>query len=251
VPLVDWDYALIILFFAVAVPLLGRWRIRQLLESPNFSSIDRLRLYASTITFQWLVSLILLWRIHARGLSPEEFGMALPRPNLSVAAGVGLSLFLLINQILSLNRLSNRPPDPQAVLPRLAWKIFPETGGERLVYFAVVATVSVCEEWIYRGFLERIFENLTAGLLVGGILLSAALFGLAHLYQGRRGVLITGVLGMLFSVVREWTGSLLPTMVAHFVADLTVGLLAPKRIALAAKADVVEQNPARETRARQ
>lgn len=225
-----WDFALILIFFAVAVPLLGRRRIRQLLDSPAFSSLDRLRLYASTVAFQWLASGIVLWRIYARGLEPSALGFALPRPALSIATGGALSFLLLVNQLLGLRRLAKRPLDSRSILSRLAAKIFPRSSGERLAYFAVVSTVAVCEEWIYRGFAQRVFQDAADGMILAGIFGSAVLFGFAHLYQGRRGVFTTGVLGVLFSLVRAWTGSLLPTVAAHFVADLTVGLLAPDKI---------------------
>jgi len=53
---------------------------------------------------------------------------------------------------------------------------------------------------------------------------------LAHLYQGRRGILTTFVVGLLFAAIRSWTGSLLAPFGAHFLADLTAGFLAPPRI---------------------
>ncbi|HTV57259.1 MAG TPA: CPBP family intramembrane glutamic endopeptidase [Verrucomicrobiae bacterium] len=226
-----WDFAVILIFFAVAVPLLGRRRIRQLLDSPGFSSLDRLRLYASTVAFQWFASGIILWRIHARSLPLSALGVALPHPALSIEVGAALSFLLLVNQLLGLRRLAKRPFEPRSVVPRLAAKIFPRTPRERLFYFAVVSTVAVCEEWIYRGFAQRVFQDAAGGMLLAGIAGSAVLFAFAHLYQGRRGVFTTGILGALFSVVRAWTGSLLPTIAAHFVADLTVGLLAPAKIA--------------------
>lgn len=222
-----WDFALILVFFAVAVPLLGRRRIRQLLAAPRFSSLDRLRLYASTIAFQWLASALVLWRIHARAISSASLGAALPHPFLALAAGLVLSLFLLANQLVALRRLAARPSDSRATLPRIAAKIFPQNPAERLAFFAVVSTVAVCEEWIYRGFVQRVFTDAAGGLALAGLAASALLFGFAHLYQGRRGVISTGILGAVFSASRLWTGSLLPTIAAHFVADLTVGLLAP------------------------
>lgn len=231
-----WDYALILIFFALAVPWLGRRRIRQLLEAPDFSSLDRLRLYASTVAFQWLAAAVVLWRTLAHHLSPDTLGFALPRPGLALATGAALSVLLLINQIVALKQLAAPSGAKRAVLPRLAAKIFPHAPGERCAYFAVVATVAICEEWVFRGFIQRILQDWAGGFVVAGILGSAILFGFAHLYQGRRGVLSTGALGLVFSLVRTWTGSLFPTMAAHFVADLAVGLLAPGRIASAEKA---------------
>jgi hypothetical protein len=40
----------------------------------------------------------------------------------------------------------------------------------------------------------------------------------------------TLAIGLLFSTIRAWTGSLLPCVVAHFIADITVGMLAPGRL---------------------
>ena len=54
-----WDFALILLFFAIAVPFLGRRRIRQLLAVPETTKRQRLRLYASTIAFQWIAVAII------------------------------------------------------------------------------------------------------------------------------------------------------------------------------------------------
>jgi uncharacterized protein len=231
-----WDYALILIFFALAVPWLGRRRIRQLLDAPEFSSVDRLRLYASTVAFQWIAAVVVLWRILAHHLSPADLGIALPRPGLALTTGAALSLLLLINQIVALRQLSRAADAKRAVLPRLAAKIFPRSASERCAYFAVVATVAICEEWVFRGFIQRILQDWSGGYVALGILGSAVLFGFAHLYQGRRGVATTGALGFVFSLVRTWTGSLFPTMAAHFAADLAVGLLAPRRLAMAEKA---------------
>lgn len=225
-----WDYALILLFFAVAVPWLGRRRIRQLLEVPDFSSLDRLRLYASTVAFQWVAAAVVLWRVLVHRAPPESLGFALPRPSLALATGAALSVLLLINQVFALKRLAGRQDPALSTLPRIAAKIFPRTRGERCAYFAVVATVAICEEWIFRGFIQKVLEDWAGGLVLVGIFGSAVLFGFAHLYQGRRGVASTGALGLVFSLVRTWTGSLFPTMAAHFVADLTVGLMAPGRL---------------------
>ena len=58
---------------------------------------------------------------------------------------------------------------------------------------------------------------------------SAVLFALAHLYQGMRGVFTTFIVGVLFSLIRAWTGSLMAPLVAHFITDIVAGFLAPPR----------------------
>jgi uncharacterized protein len=225
-----WDFALILLFLGVAVPLLGRRRIRKLLQAPQTTKTDRLVLYASTIVFQWLAVALILWRTHVHAITPARLGLAIPHVASTLVATLLLAALILANQLVSLRRLSTHPAEIRGILPQLAMKVFPQDSTERLAFSALVATVAVCEELIYRGFAQRVFQDWSGGLLVAAIFGSAAMFALAHLYQGLRGVLATFVVGLLFSVVRALTGSLLPAMIAHFVADLTAGFLTPSRL---------------------
>lgn len=225
-----WDFALILVFFATAVPLLGRRRIRQLMAMPETTKGDRLALYASTIAFQWIIAAVVLWRVSAHGISVARLGIAIPNPALTAIVSVVLASLVLANQLASLRRLAAHPDEARGILPQLALKMFPQDSPERLVFFAVVVTVAVCEEVIFRGFVQRVFQDWSGGLVAIGILGSATLFAVAHLYQGRRGIAATFIVGLLFSSVRVWTGSLLAPLIAHFVADITAGFIAPLRL---------------------
>ena len=232
-----WDFALILLFLAVALPWLGRRRIRQLFAMPQTSKMDRLSLYASTIAFQWLAAGVILWRTNAHGIRAAQLGLAIPSPQITIAVAIVLSTLILLNQIFSLRRIASSPSEIKGILPQLALKVFPQDDVERLAFFALVSTVAACEEIIYRGFVQFVFQSWPGGGVMLGIIGSAAFFALAHLYQGRRGLLATSVVGLLFSAIRAWTGSLLAPLVAHFVADLAAGFLAPRKLraALAAR----------------
>ena len=85
-----------------------------------------------------------------------------------------------------------------------------------------------------RGDLSWIRANgagkVEQGLDFLGVAGAATLFGIAHIYQGRRGVLATSVVGGIFSVARIWTGSLIPAVISHFAADFVVGFMAPNRL---------------------
>jgi membrane protease YdiL (CAAX protease family) len=50
------------------------------------------------------------------------------------------------------------------------------------------------------------------------------------LYQGKKGLVTTFVVGMLFSIIRIWSGSLLPSVVAHAGIDLIAGLFVSRSI---------------------
>jgi uncharacterized protein len=231
---VHWDFALILLVLATVVPLLGRRRIRRLMDAPSTTKTDRLVLYASTIAFQWIAVAVVLWRTHAHDLSPASLGLAVPKPGLTLITAILLSALILVNQIVALRRLRDHPESTaHGILPHMALKVFPQDNVERLGFTALVATVSICEELIYRGFAQRVFQDWAASsvgagvAVVVGVVGSAATFSLAHLYQGRRGLISTFVVGLLFSTVRAFTGSLVPASAAHFVADITAGFLAP------------------------
>jgi membrane protease YdiL (CAAX protease family) len=51
------------------------------------------------------------------------------------------------------------------------------------------------------------------------ILLSAALFGLAHIYQGPAGVVSTGISGLILAVAYHYTGRVIPLMLSHYLHD--------------------------------
>jgi membrane protease YdiL (CAAX protease family) len=235
----SWDFAAILIFLGAAVPLLGRRRIRQLMRLPSTTKEDRLALYASTIAFQWIASGTILWRTIVHGIRPAQLGLEIPRPVLTFSVAVGLTFLILLNQIVGLRRLATLPAASQGVVPKLAQKLFPQDNAERLAFFALVATVAVCEEFIYRGFVQRIFQNVSGGSPYFAVVGSAVFFALAHLYQGRRGLISTFTIGILFSATAVVTLSLIPSIIAHFVADFTAGMLAPRYLKVETMADPI------------
>jgi membrane protease YdiL (CAAX protease family) len=72
-----------------------------------------------------------------------------------------------------------------------------------------------------------------AGLPIGVVILvSSVIFGLAHLYQGRAGLVSTMVLGILFGVARAALGSLVPAMAWHMGVDVVAGVAGPRYLIL-------------------
>jgi membrane protease YdiL (CAAX protease family) len=97
--------------------------------------------------------------------------------------------------------------------------------------FTVVGlTAGICEEWLYRGFflavVAAVAGDLPSWVLV---LVAAGAFGLAHAYQGRAGILLTGVLGGVMAALYLGTGSLLLPVLLHAAIDLRF-LLVPTRV---------------------
>lgn len=224
-----WDYAVILAFLVVVLPLVGRWRVERILRQTETNQAERLRLYASTIAFQWVLLALIAWRTGVRGMTTVELGLAAPRPLRTVLVALGLVALILLNQLVSLHLVGSRPEELHGKLARVALRIFPHDNLERLIFFGVVTTVAICEEFIYRGFIQGLFAGVFRSALAG-VLISAVFFSIAHLYQGKRGLIATCVVGIVFAVARAFTGSLIPAVCAHFVTDFIAGYMFPARL---------------------
>jgi len=219
-----WDFALIFLALATLVPWRGVVRARTLLSQPQLSAGQRIALYASTIAFQWLATAIVMWRAVARGLGPAQLGLLPAKPSLGILLGIVMAAGLGLLQLLSLRHLSAVPIEKRGELYRIAAKLMPQELTDGLVFVALVGTVSLCEEMIFRGFEFAVLWQVSgsAAVAING---SSALFAIGHLYQGRRGVANTFVLGLLLAGARSWSDSLVPAILSHLAVDLTAGLV--------------------------
>jgi len=226
-PRVHWDILLIFFVLGVIVPLRGRARLKQLLAKPRVESAERLWLYGSTIAFQWVAAGVAGWRAWALGFTTEQLGVAVPgRTRLLVITALG-SVLIVTLQWLNLQRMGRSTSPLRRPLQALAERILPQSTVELIPFFALAITAGLCEEFLYRGFAMAVLSRtgLPSGVV---ILLSAILFGLAHLYQGRAGFVSTTLLGILFGISRAALGSLVPVTAWHIGVDLVAGIAGPR-----------------------
>lgn len=195
---------------------------------------SRIALYLTTLIFQWSVAAVIAWRCIRGGITLQSLGLQLPHPLRQTASILVISSFLVTNQLLAVRRIAHQPPDDRGQMARLAEQLVPRRMREAVIAILLLFTVAICEEFIYRGFIEAWFQSLTSSAVWGGVI-SAAFFAVAHSYQGRRGVVSTFLVGLILSGVRIWTDGLLASMVIHLVVDLSAGI-AFRRIAGAAAA---------------
>lgn len=202
-------------------PLAGRRRYRRLLERLAHDPSARLHHYRRGITFEWLGAALvgamaLLARSRLESLWPEgdNTGVAGQIPYLA-AAVVAITAVYRFGGEATGRALAIQLRPVAALLPR--------TPTERRWFAALAVTAGVCEEVLYRGFGLAALRWADADLSKPAlILLTGAAFGLAHLYQGRLGVTLTGVLGAYFAWITISTGSLIPVIVLHALLDLRI-----------------------------
>lgn len=222
-----WDFWLVFLFLGVVVPWRGALRMRKLLAKPETTSRERMLLYGSTIAMQWGVTVFTAWRAVARGLSLDELGLGRGKwLEAGVAGLVGGALVAGLHWR-NLKRMARAESAGAARMKSIAAHILPHTRVELIPYCGLAVTAGVCEEFLYRGFVFAAIARV--GFPTWGVLIaSSILFGLAHSYQGRSGVVGTSVLGFVFGLGRIVVGSVVPPMVWHSVVDLVAGIAGRK-----------------------
>lgn len=103
-------------------------------------------------------------------------------------------------------------------------KYSPHTRSELAWWIALSLTAGFCEEFIFRGYIIWAFQPIFG--LWGAAAFSVVVFAVAHAYQGVKGILGTGIVGSLLTLVVLISGSLLPAMALHALADIGQGLIA-------------------------
>ncbi len=95
---------------------------------------------------------------------------------------------------------------------------------EQVLWVALSFSAGICEEFVYRGYLQRQFTAWLGGPLQG-IAASAIVFGLTHAYQGGwQVVVITLGFGLPLGLFAYAVRGLAPGMFAHALQDTLAGL---------------------------
>jgi len=102
--------------------------------------------------------------------------------------------------------------------------VLPHTRTDMYWWSGVSLTAGFCEEFLYRGYFVWVFSPWLGWW--GAAALSLSFFAIGHLYQGWNGVLRTGMVGALFTLVVAIFGSLWPAIALHALHDLGSGMMA-------------------------
>lgn len=235
-----WDFWLIFFVLAVLLPWRGRLRMKKMLAAPETTRRDRLLLYGSTIIFQWIMVVLIVWRSEARGFRPRDLGLTIHGGLRTLAAAIVGAATLAAFQWFNLRRLGRTPGKTRDFMRQLAQRIFPQSPVEFSAYLALAGTAGVCEEFIYRGFATAVLQRVGFSVWLV-VLISSILFGLAHLYQGRGGFVGTFVIGVVFAIARIAYDGLIPAMAWHFAVDAVAGVGGPRYLLPAPSARVADE----------
>jgi membrane protease YdiL (CAAX protease family) len=204
---------------------IGGWAIWHKILADQLSAVanpSRVRFYAATIIYEWLLFLLVLAGVRRSGapvrivLGDRWHSVRQVLRDIGIAAGFWIVAWVLLWGFGALLH-------PAALGRNVS--MMPHRGIELTFWIALSVTAGICEETIFRGYLQRQFMGLTKSA-PAGILLSAAAFGAAHAYQGVRMVILIALYGAMFGILAYWRGSVRPGMIAHAWQDSLNGVLA-------------------------
>jgi membrane protease YdiL (CAAX protease family) len=143
-----------------------------------------------------------------------------------VAAGwgfviaAGLSAALIVQLARQARFAQTRPAFAEAVrkVGKSLQNMLPTDEEEFRAFTVLCVTAGIVEELLYRGFLIWYLNAVLP--LWAAVVVSAIVFGLGHAYQGARGIVKTGAVGLAIAGLYLLAGSLWVPMVLHAAVDI-------------------------------
>ena len=183
---------------------------------------DRVSFYTRILLFEWFMFAVVVLGVRLNGSPLRTILGDRWRSVREVLRDIGIAgaFWIVFTTVLSVFG-SHR----SATSSRAVQFILPQGGLETTLWIALSITAGICEETLYRGYLQRQFTAMTKAVPLG-VLLSAAAFGLGHSYQGLAGAIRITLGGVLLGILAHWRGSVRPGMIAHAWGDFFAGVLA-------------------------
>jgi membrane protease YdiL (CAAX protease family) len=222
----SWDAWLLCVVLAVLVPFHGLLAYRRLASVADPTPTrTKLRLYATIIAMEWALVALTVFIAHRHGLTLRDLGQTLGNRGLSLAVTALGLLGLLVLTAFNTRQIQKATREDLLATVQRARKFVP-IGPVEIWGFALVSlTAGICEELLYRGWLVSILGAACGSIWIG-MVAAAVLFGFGHAYQGRQGIIGTGILGILFGAMFVLVRSLVPGQVIHAAVDIVNGILA-------------------------
>jgi membrane protease YdiL (CAAX protease family) len=184
-------------------------------------------MYGVSLLWEWVLLAVVLWGAMLRGtrlrqlLGVRRAGAVEMWTDVAIAAGFWFASLLVLGAVGLLLRLVHlHPENIRGVVTQLA----PSSPGELVVWIALSISAGICEELIFRGYLQQQFTALTRRIWLG-VAVSAVFFGLAHGYEGISGMLLIVLYGAFFGILASLRRSLRAGMFAHAWHDSLSGIV--------------------------
>lgn len=193
-------------------------------ERAESAHTPRPLLYLSTIAVQWTLVGVVWLGIRRRGYTVRELTGKPWRSfdevllDVGIAGGFWIGAVVVLALAARLMRFAPKLDEMRKTLDFLS----PNSALELALWVVLACTAGVCEEIVFRGYLQRQFAALTRSV-VAGVLASAVIFGASHAYEGGSRMILIGLLGAMLGVLAVLRKNLRPSMIAHAWQDIFAG----------------------------
>jgi membrane protease YdiL (CAAX protease family) len=184
-------------------------------------------MYAFAALWEWLLLALVLWGAWLSGtrlrqlLGLRRAGAVEMWTDFAIAIGFWFASLIVLGAVAFLLRLAHlHPENIRGVVTQMA----PASLTELAFWIALSVSAGICEELIFRGYLQQQFTSLTRRIWLG-IAISAVFFGLSHGYEGASGMLLIVLYGSFFGVLAHLRRSLRAGMFAHAWHDSVSGIV--------------------------
>jgi membrane protease YdiL (CAAX protease family) len=184
----------------------------------------RVRAYLQAMLTQWVLAVLALFMWTRLGRPAADLGFELIG-GWRLALGVVALILAAILFETQRRRVTSSEASQQELKKKIgdAGALLPADVKELFLFSHLSVTAGVCEEILYRGFLIWYLTQMVG--LVPAVILSSIFFGFAHLYQGKKGIAQTGIVGLVLALLYVATGALWVPMLLHTLIDINSGML--------------------------
>src|SRR5438876_4594570 len=205
-------------FAAILLFLVAFAAMRTSLRRSGAGAITGKRLRRALVMPQVILLAITLFVAHDHGL--RLWSLPVMRP--AVLGGLSLVALMIIT-LVQWALWATR--DDAARREMWVRRILP-TRNEMPEWIALAGLAGVTEELAYRGLLFGIVASTSQNFWLGAVV-SAIAFGAAHFPRAKRGMIGIGAIGLVLQALAWSTGSMIPAMIVHALANTLAGLRGP------------------------
>jgi len=227
VTLLDLAYALLV---TAAFPLLDHFVLLPGYRRRAAVAAERAKAWFWRVTLVelWVITTIggALWIGHARAWS--QLGFTIPS-GWRLWSALSLCTLFVLQSSLTARKVSRREKARASVRKQfgslgVAGTLMPSTNAALAWWVVISLSAGGCEEFLFRAYLIWVLAPFVGWWGAAGV--SVLLFAIAHGYQGGKGILTAGIMGVVFTAMVVIFRSLLPAIVLHALIDLSSGFIA-------------------------
>ena len=224
-PIASWLHLAGLLVIGAAIAGLGLLAQRGHAGSPASGQLashsQAIPIYLTAIVMDWVLFYYCWVGVHRRGGSLWSLSGGRWTSWRGVAADLGIALpFWIVWEGAAYGVARLLGPSSAKTVESLLPRSLPEI----LLWVATCVTAGVCEEMVFRGYLQRQLHAL-GGSIAAAVACQGVVFGIFHGYQGWKNVITISVLGILFGLLAAWRKNLRANMIVHAWADFWEGWL--------------------------